>query len=183
MCLHEYPIETPCGSIRHITTKRGRSPFHVYHVLWCRELMSQISSRRTCSMTDEMLTPCTPHCFSKPSQTKSEQNNEPTAPVKVRCFQLFWTLEIFSFFPSLCETPSSNFFVLIVFCSVFFFQVSVSHPAEEPGTNISCNHCHMRHCLISVIVVPCASNVLWEKYMYDFKVEEHVTTYQEGFSR
>ena len=85
-------------------------------------------------MTDEMLTPCTPHCFSKLSQTKLEQHNEPTASVKVRCFQLFWTLEIVSFFfPSSCETPSSNFFVLFfLFCFFFKFPSVIPRNSQEP---------------------------------------------------
>ena len=71
-------------------------------------------------MTDEMLTPCTPHCFSKLSQTKLEQHNEPTASVKVRCFQLFWTLEIVSFFFHPHVRRHRPTFLLFFFCSVFF---------------------------------------------------------------
>jgi hypothetical protein len=55
-------------------------------------------------------------------------------------------------------------------CCVFLQSLANWSHREQPGAKTSCNHCHIRQCLISATVVSCTFNFLGERLrgMYDF---------------
>jgi hypothetical protein len=90
-------------------------------------------------------------------------------------------------------------------CCVFLQSLANWSHREQPGAKTSCNHCHIRQCLISAAAVPCAFNFQEERLLscmvsYDPKFgpwrrnydvsraswklfEENFTTYQGRLGR